>query len=102
MKKNTHPDTQIIKAVCSTCKTNYDILTTIDNIRIEICSNCHPFYTGKQTIIDTANKVKDFERRKSAATNNSSKITKKRKEKITEIKGEKLITLRDMLKSLQN
>ena len=69
-----------------------------------MCSNCHPFYTGEQKLIDTANKVKDFERRRTtAAERQSIQIPAKTRKsnKVTEVKTNKALTLRDMLKSVQ-
>lgn len=61
MKKKIHPqyynDCQVICA----CKNNFKIGSTSKQINTEICSACHPFYTGKDNIIDTAKRVKKFE-----------------------------------------
>lgn len=52
MKKNIHPKTQISNFSCSSCKSSFQILSSIDqeNVVIEVCSQCHPFYLGKSTI----------------------------------------------------
>jgi len=54
MKKNIHPETKIVKFICS-CGKNFEIQSTLqeDEIRIEICSNCHPFYTWEEKILKT-------------------------------------------------
>jgi len=102
MKKAIHPKTQLVTVTCSTCKTKFSVLSTKDTIKVELCSHCHPFYTGEQKIIDTANKVKDFERRKTTAAKISAvKPAKDKKAKTREIKAERPLTLRDMLKSVQ-
>jgi hypothetical protein len=53
----------------------------VENITVEICSNCHPFYTGKQKLIDTAGRVDKFKARQAEATkraeNKAAKVNKK-------------------------
>ncbi|QNS01739.1 MAG: 50S ribosomal protein L31 [Buchnera aphidicola (Pentalonia nigronervosa)] len=71
MKKNTHPRYIKITATCS-CGNIIEIFSTIDrNINLDICSKCHPFYTGQQRIIDTGGRVERFKKR----FNFSKKIT---------------------------
>jgi large subunit ribosomal protein L31 len=104
MKQGIHPKTHLVTVVCSTCKTSYEVLSTADSIKVEMCSHCHPFYTGEQKIIDTANKVKDFERRKEGAATRSAQLQKakeRRPNRVTEVKADRPLTLRDMLKSVQ-
>jgi len=64
MKADIHPNYHEITVNCS-CGNNFKTGSTIkDNeLNIEICSNCHPFYTGKQKIIDTAKRVDVFNKR---------------------------------------
>ncbi|MBZ2279679.1 MAG: 50S ribosomal protein L31 [Buchnera aphidicola] len=63
MKKNIHPNYDKIKAIC-TCGYVIEIFSTINhNINLDICSQCHPFYTGKQRIIDTGGRVERFKKR---------------------------------------
>lgn len=105
MNKAIQPKTKTVTVVCSTCKTKYEVESTVDSIKVEICSHCHPFYTGEQKIIDTANKVKDFERRKTTASERIAANTKPQKvrkgNKVSEIKADRPLTLRDMLKQAQ-
>lgn len=49
------------KVVCA-CGNTFSVGSTMPEIRTEICSNCHPFYTGKQNLIDTAGRVERFEK----------------------------------------
>lgn len=74
-------------------------------IRVEISSKSHPFYTGKQRIVDTENRVKSFEAKmeKKNATSLKSKKEKRsrRRAKVQEVKGSTEVTLRDMLKQMQ-
>ena len=63
MKKETHPDYQEIKVTCSCGNTFTTISTLSSDLSIEVCSACHPFYTGQQKIVDTAGRVDKFRKR---------------------------------------
>jgi large subunit ribosomal protein L31 len=62
MKPETHPEYQTCSVRCG-CGNEFTTRSTVSEIRVEICSSCHPFYTGKQKIVDTAGKVERFRRR---------------------------------------
>ena len=63
MKTGIHPNYQEIKATCS-CGNTFTIKSTLaEDLSVDICSACHPFYTGKQKIIDTGGRVQKFEKR---------------------------------------
>ena len=64
MKTDIHPSYGAIKVVCS-CGNTFETRSTStkDEIHIDVCSNCHPFYTGKQKIVDTAGRVEKFKSR---------------------------------------
>ena len=64
MKSGIHPDYVVTKVTC-TCGTSFTTRSTkgTGEIRAEVCSQCHPFYTGKQKILDTGGRVARFERR---------------------------------------
>ena len=53
-------DGKLVKAVVCQCGNTFQTRSTREKIRVEICSNCHPFYTGKQKIIDTEGRVEKF------------------------------------------
>ena len=63
MKPDTHPKYYQAHGVCGSCATEYTIGSTRPELRVDVCANCHPFYTGKQTIIDTAGQVERFQKR---------------------------------------
>jgi large subunit ribosomal protein L31 len=65
MKPGIHPDYHVVNVHCA-CGAEFQTRSTLPAIRVEICSNCHPFYTGKQKIVDTAGKVERFRRRYAA------------------------------------
>ena len=63
MKQGIHPKYNSDGIVCTTCGTRWMVGTTRPGLRVEICANCHPFYTGEQRIVDTAGQVDRFMRR---------------------------------------
>jgi large subunit ribosomal protein L31 len=66
MKAAIHPEYQEINVTC-TCGNTFKTRSTIGHdLQVEVCSNCHPFYTGKQKIVDTGGRVDKF-RKKYAA-----------------------------------
>jgi large subunit ribosomal protein L31 len=64
MKENIHPKYHDVKVVCS-CGNSFNTRSTVnkDTLQIEICSGCHPFYTGKQKVLDTAGRVEKFQKK---------------------------------------
>lgn len=63
MKSEIHPDYQAVTAKCS-CGHSFTINSTLkDGLHLEICSKCHPFFTGQQKMIDTAGRVERFRKR---------------------------------------
>jgi len=62
MKQNLHPELHVVTAVCA-CGATFQTRTTAKELRLEICSECHPFFTGKQKLVDTAGRVERFNRR---------------------------------------
>lgn len=62
MKENLHPRYHKCEVTCS-CGATFVTRSTRETLKIEICSQCHPFYTGKQKIIDSAGRVEKFNRR---------------------------------------
>ncbi len=67
MKTDIHPNYDTIKVVCS-CGNTFSSRSTIgkEELHLDVCSNCHPFYTGKQKIVDTAGRVEKFKSRYSS------------------------------------
>jgi large subunit ribosomal protein L31 len=63
MKQGIHPAYHQAKVHCASCGTEFEVGSTATELRVDICSNCHPFYTGKQTIVDTAGQVERFQKR---------------------------------------
>lgn len=62
MKKEIHPEYKECKVTCA-CGNTFITRSISGNINVEICSNCHPFFTGKQKLIDTAGRVEKYMRK---------------------------------------
>ena len=62
MKTEIHPEYVTTKVICA-CGENWETRSTVPEIHTEICSSCHPFYTGKQNLVDTAGQIEKFNRR---------------------------------------
>lgn len=78
MKKNIHPNYNAAVAVICSCGNKFTTGSTIEAINTEICSNCHPFYTGKQKLLDTRGNVERFKKRiEAGAKAQADKVEKK-------------------------
>ncbi|MFA6300980.1 MAG: 50S ribosomal protein L31 [Candidatus Paceibacterota bacterium] len=67
MKKDIHPKYDLkTKATCA-CGAVFEVGSTMPEIKMEICSHCHPFYTGNEKIMDTAGRVERFKKRAAAS-----------------------------------
>lgn len=62
MKANIHPQYEEATVTCA-CGESFTTRSTKPEIRVDICSQCHPFYTGKQKLVDTAGRVDRFNRK---------------------------------------
>ncbi len=62
MKADIHPDYQEVNVVCA-CGETFTTRSTRKDIRLDICSKCHPFFTGKQKIMDTEGRVEKFKKK---------------------------------------
>jgi large subunit ribosomal protein L31 len=68
VKTGIHPEYKNTVVTCG-CGNTFETRSTVDSIDVEICSACHPFYTGKQKLVDTAGRVDKFRMRMEAAAN---------------------------------
>lgn len=75
MKKEIHPEYYENAKITCACGETYEVGSTKEKISVELCANCHPFYTGKQKIVDSGRRVERFEK------------LRKRHEEIAEEKG---------------
>jgi large subunit ribosomal protein L31 len=62
VKEGIHPSYSVITVVCA-CGHEFQTRSTVKEIHVEICSNCHPFYTGQQKMVDTAGRVERFRKK---------------------------------------
>jgi large subunit ribosomal protein L31 len=79
MKKDIHPEYHKTVVHCA-CGNEFETGSTMKEIKVEICSNCHPFFTGKQKLMDTAGRVERF-RTKYAQTEQTAASLKAKKAK---------------------
>jgi large subunit ribosomal protein L31 len=67
MKIAIHPDTTIATVTCSSCGASFEMRSARPSIEVEICSRCHPAYTGEDRAVRRGSRVERFERRRAAA-----------------------------------
>lgn len=91
MKKDIHPKYFPAAKVTCVCGNSFTVGSTVESIAVEICSACHPFYTGKQRLVDTAQRVDKFEKRaaKKATVATGKKVKKAKQQTIKDTKKAK-------------
>jgi len=97
MKVQIHPQYfEEAKVVCSSCGLNYTTGSTKESIHVEVCSKCHPFYTGEHKFLDVKGKVEKFKKKQEVAAEFKAK---KASSKISsDEKGERKVkSLRELL-----
>ena len=62
MKQGIHPDFKVTKVSCS-CGNTFETRSIKDELHVELCNQCHPFYTGKQKLVDTGGRVERFQKK---------------------------------------
>lgn len=67
MKTEIHPKYNKDTKVSCACGNSFDVGSTVEKIEVEVCSACHPFYTGTEKVIDTAGRVEKFKARMAKA-----------------------------------
>ena len=67
MRKEIHPEYYLVNVHCS-CGNTFQTKSTVKELRVEICNACHPFFTGKQKLIDTAGRIEKYRRKYKVAT----------------------------------
>lgn len=96
MKANTHPQYFENAQFICVCGSKFTSGSTQEVVHVEICSKCHPFYTGEQKFVDTASRIQKFQKKQQNAQQYVVKKVKK-----TEQKDSNPRTLREMLESLK-
>lgn len=67
MKKDIHPEFHTEATATCACGATFSVGSTKEKLEVEVCSQCHPFYTGQEKTIDTAGRVEKFKARRAAA-----------------------------------
>jgi large subunit ribosomal protein L31 len=100
MKTAIHPKWYEANVICA-CGNTFTVGATVPEIRVEVCSVCHPFYTGQMKLLDTAGRVDAFNSRiKRADTNKISKTEKRKIKRDKKLKEE--LSRPDTLEALRN
>lgn len=99
MKANIHPKYNPEAQVICVCGNRFTTGSTEDVIHVELCYNCHPFYTGEQKFVDTASRIQKFETKKQTAQQYQATHKKKLEEKKKSEDAPK--SLREMLMGLK-
>ncbi len=81
MKKDIHPEYHNESKISCACGKTYTTGSSQAEIQVEICANCHPFYTGEEKLIDTAGRVEKFKKRQTKATATVKTVKKPRAKK---------------------
>lgn len=63
MKTDRHPSYVATEITCTTCGATYPTRSTTPTLQVAICSNCHPFYTGRQRVVDLTGRVEAFQKK---------------------------------------
>jgi large subunit ribosomal protein L31 len=99
MKASIHPKYYTSSKVVCACGNTFTTGSTLEQIRVELCNKCHPFYTGEQRFVDSASRIQKFQQKQSAANKYLTKKVKKKEE--LKAKNEAPKTLREMLMAIK-
>ena len=95
MKAQIHPQYFEQAQVICVCGNRFTTGSTQEVIHVELCSNCHPFYTGEQRFVDSASRIQKFQKKQEEARVHQAKVVTKKEEQ--KKKDEAPKTLREML-----
>jgi large subunit ribosomal protein L31 len=87
MKKDIHPKYYPKAKVACACGNTFTTGSTLEEIKVEICSACHPFYTGKQKLIDSARRVEKFQAKVDAKAKAKKTYTSKKAKRVAKTKA---------------
>lgn len=88
MKKGIHPDYKVTKVYCTTCGSEFETGSVEAELRVDICSNCHPFYTGKQQFVQADGRVERFKKRFETSQVLSVEDAKRKADKVARLSVE--------------
>lgn len=102
MKKGIHPKVHTDCVVTCACGNTFTTVSTLPQISVDICSNCHPFFTGQQKFVDTEGRIDKFEKKRKLAEETKKKAEQKKRTKNTKASGSEKASpepsLKEMLK----
>ena len=103
MQKDLQPKVNKDTVVTCACGNEFTTASVLPNIKVDICSQCHPFYTGKQKFVDTEGRIEKFEKKLKASKAKQEAAKSKASKKETDTKSEKKKkkTLKEMLEKAQ-
>lgn len=102
MKAKIHPDWFDAATVRCACGHEFTVGATKENIKVDICSACHPFFTGKMKFVDTMGRVEKFQKKQESAKKHKAVVAaKQKKESDKEKKLREQKSLKDMLMSMR-
>lgn len=93
MKEKIHPKYEIVDVVCA-CGATFKTRSTMKSVKLDICSSCHPFFTGKQKMLDTEGRVEKFN--KKFASTEGKMVARKPKTEV-KAKAKKVVTKKIVL-----
>ncbi len=99
MKANIHPKYYDSAQVICACGNRFTTGSTQQEIRVELCNKCHPFYTGEQKFVDSASRIQKFQQKQTIAKQYLTKKVKKQEEQKAKDTAPK--TLREMLMAIK-
>jgi large subunit ribosomal protein L31 len=99
MKANVHPKYFDQAQVICACGNRFTTGSTLEEIRVELCNKCHPFYTGEQKFVDSASRIQKFQQKQNIAKQYLTKKVKKQEEEKAKDAAPK--TLREMLMAIK-
>lgn len=99
MKQGIHPNWYNEAKVICACGASFITGSTIPEIRVEICSNCHPFYTGSQKLVDTEGQVEKFSKKNAVSKTKKAERAKVLQERATKVQTDRAEkpSLKDLL-----
>ncbi len=100
MKKNIHPQVYTDTVVTCVCGNTFTTISTLKNITVEICSNCHPFYTGQQKFVDTEGRIDKFNKKMKEAQAKKESAKPGKSKKARDVKNQQApkVSLKELLK----
>lgn len=92
MKKGIHPEYYEEEVICGTCGTAWKTGSTVKGLRVSICGNCHPFFTGEQRmLVDTEGQVDRFMKRLAATQERQAEVARRKEKKVEPPKKKSLL-----------